>query len=87
VHARYKLCICAHVCAVVHSALGYKGGGGEIVYDSTCCLVWVINYDRRKDSCVVCVFSIFDAGGSVCECRCVYPHTHTHTLHIRGTRM
>jgi len=28
---------------------------------------------------VVCVFSIFNAGGSVCGCMCVYTHTHTHT--------
>jgi len=32
----------------------------------------------RKDRGVVCVFSIFDAGGSVCGCMCVYTHTHTH---------
>jgi len=25
-------------------------------------------FDRRKDSGVVCVFSIFNAGGSVCVC-------------------
>jgi len=35
----------------------------------------------RKDSGVVCVFSIFNEGGSVCVCECVYTHTHTHTLH------
>ena len=28
-----------------------------------------------------CVFSIFDAGGSVGECMCVYTYTHTHTAH------
>jgi len=37
--------------------------------------------DRRKDRGVVCVFSIFNAGGSVCGCVCVYTHTYTH----RGT--
>jgi len=26
----------------------------------------------------VCVFSIFNAGGSVCVCVCLYTHTHTH---------
>jgi len=35
-------------------------------------------FDRRKDRGVVCVFSIFKAGGSVCGCMCVYTHTHTH---------
>jgi len=28
------------------------------------------------------VFSIFNAGGSVCGCVCVYTHTHTHTTQI-----
>jgi len=27
---------------------------------------------------VVCVFSILNAGGSVCVCVCVNTHTHTH---------
>ena len=31
-----------------------------------------------KDSGVVCVFSIFNAGGSVSVCECVYTHTYTH---------
>ena len=39
-------------------------------------------FDRRRDRGVVCVFSIFNAGGSVCGCMCVYTHTHTHTAHI-----
>ena len=28
------------------------------------------------------VFSIFNAGGSVCGCMCVYTHTHTHTTQM-----
>jgi len=36
-------------------------------------------FDRRKDRGVVCVFSIFSAGGSVC----VYTHTYTHAAQIR----
>jgi len=28
------------------------------------------------------VFSIFNAGGSVCGCVCVYTHTHTHTTRM-----
>ena len=39
-------------------------------------------FDRRKDRGVVCVFSIFDAGGSVCGCMCVYMHAHTLTAHM-----
>jgi len=31
-------------------------------------------FDRRRDRGFVCVFSIFNAGGSVCGCT----HTHTH---------
>ena len=45
---------------------------------SACCLAWGAIFDRRKDSSVVCVFSIFNAGGSVCVCECVYTQTHTH---------
>ena len=32
-----------------------------------------------------CVFSIFDAGGSVGECMCVYTYTHTHTAQMGYT--
>jgi len=30
-------------------------------------------------SVFISVFSIFNAGGSLCGCRCVYTHTVTHT--------
>jgi len=40
--------------------------GVQLVYESACCLAWLTIFDRRKDSGVVCVFSIFNAGGSVC---------------------
>jgi len=36
-------------------------------------------FDRRKDRGFVCVFSIFNAGGSVCGCMCLYTHAHTHS--------
>jgi len=39
-------------------------------------------FDRRKDRGVVCVFSIFNAGGSVRGRMCVYTHTHTHTAQM-----
>jgi len=47
-------------------------------------LAWGVIFDRSRDRGVqvVCVFSIFNAGGSVCGCRCVYAHTHTHTAHM-----
>jgi len=69
----------------VHIALGNKGGEVELVYEGACCLAWGVIYVRRRDRSVVCVFSIFNAGGSVRGCRCVYMHTHT--LHIWVTRM
>ena len=67
----------------VHSALGNEDGVVQLVYEGTCCLAWGVIFDRRKDSGVVCVFSIFNAaGGSVYVCECVYTHTHTHTAHM-----
>ena len=41
------------------------------------CLAWGVIFDRRKDRSVVCVFSIFNAGGSVCVRVCVYTHSHS----------
>ena len=66
----------------LHSALGNEGGGVQLVYEGTCCLVWGVIFDRRRDRGVVCVVSIFNAGGSVCGCMCVYTHKHTHTAHM-----
>jgi len=73
---------CAYVIMYVqfiYLALGNEGGGVQLVYEGTCCLAWGIIFDRRRDRGVVCVFSIFNAGGSVCGCMCVYMQTHTHT--------
>jgi len=39
-------------------------------------------FDRRKDRGVVCVFSNFNAGGSVCGCMCEYTRTHTHAAQM-----
>ena len=69
------------MCSLFHLALGNEDGGVQLGYESACCLAWRAIFDRRKDSGGVCVFSIFNAGGSVCVCECVYTHTHTHTLH------
>jgi len=63
------MCILFHV-------LGNKDGRVQLVYESACCLAWGVIFDRRKDRGVVCVFSILNAGGSVCGCTCVYTHTH-----------
>ena len=70
------------MCSLFHLALGNEDGGVQLVYENTCGLAWGVIFDRRKDRGVVCVFSIFIAGGSVCGCICVYTHTHTHTAQI-----
>jgi len=74
----------ACMCSLIRLALGNEDGPGgvQLVYESACCLAWGIIIDRRKDRGVVCVFSIFNAGGSVCGCVCVYTHIHTHTALI-----
>jgi len=72
---------CAYVLMYVpfvHLALGNEDRGVQAIYESTCCLAWGVIFDRRKDRGVVCVFSIFNAGGRVCWCICVYTYTHTH---------
>ena len=66
------------ICSLFHLALGNEDWRVQLVYESTCCLAWEVIFDRRKDRGVVCVFSILNAGGSVCGCMCVYTHTHTH---------
>ena len=84
------VCICIYISLYhvyvqfVSFSMGNEDVGVQLVYESACCLVWGANFDRRKDSGVVCVFSIFNAGGSVCVCECVYTHTHTHTAQVLG---
>ena len=85
------ICMCIYIficlyiacmCSLFHLALGNEDGGVQLVYESACCLAWEIIFDRRKDRGVVCVFSVFNAGGSVCGCVCVYTHTHTDTAQM-----
>ena len=66
----------------VHLALGNEDGRVQLVYESTYCLAWGVIFDRRKDMGVVCVFSFFNAGGSVYKRVCVYTHIHTHTAQM-----
>ena len=66
----------------VHLALGNEDKRVQLVYESTYCLAWGGIFERRKDRDVVCVFSILNTGGSVCECMCVHTHTHTHTAQM-----
>jgi len=80
-----NICICLYIacmCSFFDLALGNEDGGVQLVYESACCLAWEVIFDRRKDRGVVRVFSIFNAGGSVCGCVCVYTHTHTHTAQM-----
>jgi len=72
------MCMCIYIslyitcmCSLFHLALGKEDGGVQLVYESACCLAWGAIFGRRKDGGVVCVFSIFNAGGSVCVCECV----------------
>ena len=65
------------MCSLFHLSFGNENGGVQLVYESTCCLAWGVILDRRKDRGVDCVFSTFNAGGSVCGCIC---DAHTHTL-------
>jgi len=73
------------MCSLVIYLWGNEDGGVQLVNKSTCCLAWGVTFDRGKDRGVVCVFSIFNAGGNVCGCMWVY--THTHTLHRWDTRI
>jgi len=85
------ICMCIYICiwlyiacmcSLFHLALGYEDGEFQLVYESACLLAWGVIFDRRKKRGVVCVFSIFNAGGSVCGCVCVCSHTHTHTAQM-----
>ena len=62
----------------IHSALGEKGGGVQLVCEGTYGLAWGVVFDGRKDRGFVCVSLFFNAGGSVCGHVCVNTHTHTH---------
>jgi len=78
-----SLCSISKACFQrAETALGNEDGGAQLVYESACCLAWGVIFDRRKDRGVVCTFSIFNAGGSVCGCVCVYTHTHAHTAQM-----
>jgi len=67
----------AHVCAVCFFFVGERGWGGSASLWKHLLLGVGVVFDRRKDRGVVCVFSIFNAGGSVHGCMCTHPHTHT----------
>ena len=72
----------ACTCSLFHLALRNEDEGIQLVLKSTCCWAWGDIFDRRKDKGVVCVFSIFIVGGSVCGRMCVYTRTHTHTAQM-----
>jgi len=54
--------ICIYItcmCSLFHLALGTEDGEVQLVHERACCLACGAIFDRRKDSGVVCVFSIF----------------------------
>jgi len=71
------------MCSLFIQRLGTSEGGRvQLVYESTCCLVWGVISDSRRDRGVVCVCFISNAGGSVGGCMCVYTHAQTHTAQM-----
>ena len=70
------------MCSLFVQRWGNEDGGVQLVYESTCCLAWRAIFDRRKDRSAVCVFSIFNEGGSVRGCTCVYTQAHAHTAYM-----
>jgi len=70
------------MCSLFHLALGNEDGRVQLVYESTCCLACGGLFLTKGKIGVVCVFSIFDAGGSVCGFMCVCTHTRTHTAQM-----
>jgi len=66
----------------VHSALGNESGGIQLVNEGTCCLAWGINFDRRRDRGIVCVFSNSRGWECMWVYVGVYVRAHTHTAHM-----
>jgi len=80
-HNHCRVCTYAlSVCTICSFALGDKGGEVQHV-TSRELVAWRRGLFLKEGQIEVlsCVFSFFDAGGSVCECMCVYTHTHTHS--------
>ena len=69
----------------IHSGLGNKGGGVQLVCDCTYGLAWEVIFNGRKDRCVVRV-SVFLTRVVVYVGMCVCIRTHTRPLHRWGTR-
>jgi len=66
----------------VRSAVGGRGWRGSTNLWKHLLLGVGFIFNWRQDRGVVCVFSIFTVGGSVCGCMCVYKHTRTHTSQV-----
>ena len=81
-HACYRMCICAHVCAACSFSVGERQWGGSASSWGHLLFGVGVIFDRRKDRGVFCVFSIFNAGGSVRECMCVFTHTNIHNAQM-----
>ena len=82
-HARYRMCICAHVCAVCSFSVGNENGGVQLVYESTCCLAWGLFLTEGKIG-VLSVSSLFLTRVEVYACASVCIRTHTHIAQVLG---
>ena len=77
IHIFIRMCVYVNMylyitcmCSFFHLALGNEDGGVQPVYESAYCLAWRAIFDRRKDSGVVCVFSIFNASLFLTQLAC-----------------
>jgi len=86
VHARCRVCICVHVCAVCSFSVGERGWeGSDILWGNFAWrggLVWT-----EGEIGVFSVSSLVLTRVGVYVGVCVCIRTHTHTLHIWGTRL
>ena len=78
------VCICIYLslniscmCSLFHLALGNEDGGGQLVYESACCLAW----GAEGKIVVLSVSSLFLTRVGVYVCVSVCIRTNTHTLH------
>jgi len=84
-HARYRMYICAHACAVCFILRwGNEEEEVQLVYQGTFCLAWGVILTEGKIG-VLSVSSLFLTRVGVyvgASCTYLYTHTHTHTAQM-----